>query len=73
MSRQPFYQATKLLLFYLKREYIKLSIWIVSLVATTVAVALAFSGLYQSDTERQLMAETMENPAMKALIGRGFG
>lgn len=73
MSRQPFYQATKLLLFYFKREYIKLSIWIVSLVATTVAVALAFSGLYQSDTERQLMAETMENPAMKALIGRGFG
>ena len=73
MSRQPFYQAMKLLLFYLKREYVKLSIWLLGLVVTTVAVALAFSGLYQSDTERQLMAETMENPAMKALVGRGFG
>lgn len=73
MSRDPFYQAKKVLRFFIKREYVKLTIWLLSLIATTVATAFAFSGLYQSDSERQLMAETMENPAMKALIGRGFG
>lgn len=73
MSRQPFYQVEKLLRFYIKREYVKLFMWLMGLLATTVAVALALSGIYQSDQERQIMAETMENPAMKALIGRGFG
>ncbi|GEN56296.1 ABC transporter permease [Halolactibacillus alkaliphilus] len=73
MSRQPFYQVGKLLRFYIKREYVKLFTWLTGLVVTTVAVALALSGIYQSDQERQMMAETMENPAMKALIGRGFG
>lgn len=73
MRKQSFYQANKLIRFYLKRERVKLPVWIINIVAVNLAVALAFSGLYQSKEERQMMAETMENPAMKALIGRGFG
>lgn len=73
MSRQMFYQSGKVLRFFVKRERFKLAVWIMSITAVNVLVALAFSGLYQSDEERQVMAETMENPAMLALVGRGYG
>lgn len=67
------HQTIRLLRFLLQRERVKLFIWILSLVIVTVATAGAFSGLYQNDQERQAMAETMQNPAMKALVGQGYG
>lgn len=73
MANQLTYQSGVLFRFLVKRERMKLSIWIVSILLTTLAVAVAFTGLYQSVQERQAMAETMRNPAMAALVGQGYG
>ncbi|WP_117149404.1 ABC transporter permease [Paraliobacillus zengyii] len=66
-------QSGVLFRFLVKRERVKLPIWIMSILVTTLSVAVAFTGLYQSVQERQAMAETMRNPAMAALVGQGYG
>lgn len=73
MSNQASHQIGFLFRFLLKRERMKLLIWILSFLIVTISTAVAFSGLYQSDVERQAMAETMKNPAMSALVGQGYG
>ncbi|WP_017473551.1 ABC transporter permease [Amphibacillus jilinensis] len=73
MANQPNYQTGLIFRFLFKREVVKLLVWIVPIVAMTVTIALAFNGLYETQEERQALAETMENPAMKALVGQGYG
>ncbi|SDC20369.1 ABC-2 type transport system permease protein [Pelagirhabdus alkalitolerans] len=73
MAKEANARTGKLFLFLCKRERIKLPVWIVSITLVTVLVALAFDGLYETATDRQYMAETMENPAMIAMVGKGFG
>ncbi|PRO66370.1 ABC transporter permease [Alkalicoccus urumqiensis] len=57
----------------LKRDWLRLTIWFLSLVLVQAATALSFPGLYTNETERQQLAETMINPAMTALVGPGYG
>ncbi|WP_058306092.1 ABC transporter permease [Gracilibacillus massiliensis] len=63
----------QLLFFTLRQNRVASLIWAISLVGVTVLTASAFTGLYQSDQERQSMAQTMENPAMTAMVGPGYG
>ncbi len=62
-------------LFFFKWRQIRLSslIWTISLVGVTVLTASSFSGLYQNQEERQSIAQTMEKPAMIAMVGPGYG
>ncbi|WP_027107810.1 ABC transporter permease [Lacticigenium naphthae] len=62
-------QTSILTRFIFKREWVKMIIWIGSIVGVTVAVAAAFTGLYSSEAERQGIAQTMDNPAMTAMLG----
>ncbi|CAM3875166.1 ABC transporter permease [Alkalicoccus chagannorensis] len=71
MKEQASRHTLELLRFYLRLDRIRLGIWLVALTFFTVIVPPAFLGLYESDQERQLMAETMENPAMTAMVGTG--
>lgn len=59
--------------FILRRDRIRIPIWIISFVGITVAVAISFTDLYATSEARQAMAETVLNPAMTALIGPGYG
>lgn len=59
--------------FIMRRDRIRLPGWIFGFVFVTLLIAVAFTGLYGSDEERQAMAATMENPAMTAMTGPGFG
>lgn len=59
--------------FILRRDRIRIPIWIFSFVFATVAIGAAFTGLYENAQERQAIAATMENPAMTAMVGPGFG
>src|SRR5690625_4562278 len=59
--------------FILRRDRIRIPIWIISFVGITVAVAISFTDLYVTSEARQAMAETVLNPAMTALIGPGYG
>lgn len=68
-----YFQSTKQLLYWKwKQVRIASIIWILSLVAITLLTVIAFDGLYQSQQERNVMAETMKNPAMVAMVGPIF-
>ncbi|RNA70005.1 ABC transporter permease [Alteribacter keqinensis] len=73
MKKQLFNQTGRLSRFILRRDRVRLPVWILSIALVTFLTASSFSGLYQSDEERQAIAETMMNPAMTAMVGPGYG
>ncbi|WP_096202277.1 ABC transporter permease [Bacillus sp. FJAT-45350] len=66
-------QTGSMIRFIVRRDRIRITTWLIALIAITVITASAFTGLYQSDAERQAIAETMKNPAMIAMVGPGYG
>src|SRR5699024_11109 len=68
-----FHNSGTLTRFILRQDRIRIPVWIVSLIALTLAVAGAFSGIYTNEAERGGIAETMRNPAMTAMVGPGYG
>ncbi|MBS4179065.1 ABC transporter permease [Lederbergia citrea] len=73
MARQIYNQTGTLSRFILRRDRIRIPVWLLSICAVTLAVAHAFTDLYSSKQERQTIAETMKNPAMTAMVGKGYG
>lgn len=59
--------------FIMRRERMRTSIWLISLILLTVLVVMTFTDMYVTELERQAIAETMENPAMIAMVGPGYG
>src|SRR5699024_7080429 len=57
----------------LRRDRIRISIWLFSIIGITLIVADAFEKLYANETEREAIAETMRNPAISAMVGQGYG
>ncbi|MDG5786779.1 ABC transporter permease [Evansella sp. AB-P1] len=57
--------------FILRLDSIKIPLWLVGLTFFTLIVPPAFVGLFDSQQERDAMAETMANPAMTAMVGPG--
>ncbi|MFC4401553.1 ABC transporter permease [Gracilibacillus xinjiangensis] len=68
-----FHSTSRLFHFKLRQNKLSLSLWISSLVFITIITAVAYSGLYKTDQERQAVAQTMDNPAMVAMVGPGYG
>ncbi|MEW9502756.1 ABC transporter permease [Jeotgalibacillus marinus] len=73
MSTKLFYKTGRLIRFILRRDRIRLPVWLLSIFALTIINALSFASLYSTDQERQAIAETMINPAMTAMVGKGYG
>lgn len=73
MMKHLFNQTGALVRFILRRDRVRFPIWIISLSLITFSVALAFTDLYETEEERQAIAETMRNPAMLAMVGQGYG
>lgn len=73
MAKHSVDGTASLMRFILRRDRIRISVWLLSFAAVTVIVAVAFKGLYQNAQERQAIAETMRNPAMTAMVGPGYG
>lgn len=63
----------KLAMFILRRDRIRISVWIFAITLITVVIPPAFDEMYHTQQERQVMAFTMENPAMVAMIGPVYG
>ncbi len=59
--------------FGLRRERVGIPIWIISIIGVSVAVALAFPAIYPPGPERDVVAETLQNPAMISMIGPAYG
>lgn len=73
MNKQLYYHTGILSRFIIRRDRIRIPIWLFSITLITILVANAFTNLYANDQERQAMAETMQNPAMSAMVGQGYG
>src|SRR5690625_2523934 len=55
--------------FILKRDRFRLSLWVIGIWFFTIIVPVSFDSLYPSQSERDMMADTMNNPAMIAMVG----
>ncbi|TXL65107.1 ABC transporter permease [Cerasibacillus terrae] len=55
----------------IRLDRIRIPLWLIGIVFFTIMVPIAFDDMYSSQKERDVMAETMENPAMTAMVGPG--
>lgn len=53
----------------LRRDRLRTIIWLVGILALVVGFGSAIPGMYPSEAERLVMAETMKNPAMVVMLG----
>ena len=68
------YENTSVLArFILRRESIRTPVWIISILSFTIMMALLIPGLYTQGADREIMAETMKNPAVTVMLGPGYG
>lgn len=58
--------------FIFRRDRLHIPLWLIGITFFTLIVPLAFVDLYDSQEERDGMAETMANPAMTAMVGPGY-
>ncbi|RPF53389.1 ABC transporter permease [Aquisalibacillus elongatus] len=68
-----FNQVGSILKLILRRDRLRISLWVLGFWVVTILTAVAFEDLYPTDSDRQEIAVTMENPAITALIGKGYG
>ncbi|MCH1626503.1 ABC transporter permease [Ferdinandcohnia quinoae] len=73
MSNQLFSNTGKLSRFIIRRDRLRIPIWLLSLAIFTFVLALAIPGMYPTQQERQIVAETMVNPAITAMMGPAYG
>ncbi|WP_248509905.1 ABC-2 transporter permease, partial [Sporosarcina sp. NCCP-2222] len=57
--------------FILRKSWLYITIWLLGISCMTLIVPLSFSELYPTQQARDVMAETMRNPAMTAMVGPG--
>ncbi|MBS4219844.1 ABC transporter permease [Bacillus sp. FJAT-49711] len=73
MASKYYNETGSLTRFIIRRDRIRIPIWLLSLSSVTYLTAIAFKDLYATDLDRQAIAETMRNPAMTAMVGKGYG
>jgi len=73
MASQLLESTWNLVRFTVRRDRIRIPIWVVSISFITILIAGTFTNMYKSEQERQAIAETMRNPAMTAMVGPGYG
>lgn len=71
MADTLYKKTAKLSRFTIKRDRVRLSLWIIGISFFTLIVPFAFTDLYPSQQDRDVMAQTMRNPAMTAMVGPG--
>ncbi|MFO8069871.1 MAG: hypothetical protein R6U02_07895, partial [Alkalibacterium sp.] len=73
MASQAFAQTSRLFRFALKKDWVKISIWLLGAALYVFIGVFAFVEVYGDPAEREAMALAMQNPAMEALFGRSIG
>jgi len=59
--------------FVFRRDRIQILIWLIGIIGFTVVLAPVFDNLYGTEAELAVMGETMQNPAMIAMVGPVYG
>ncbi|PIC83646.1 ABC transporter permease [Sporosarcina sp. P1] len=71
MKGAPFAGVLRLSRFIIRQDRMRYLWWLVGIIAMTLVVPPAFNELYPTEQDRNIMAETMKNPAMEAMVGPG--
>lgn len=67
-----FYNTGSIIGFILKKDKIKILIWIIALIAYAVGFVPVFQGILDTSSNPQVLVDTMKNPAMIAMVGPVF-
>ncbi|WP_026478629.1 ABC transporter permease [Alkaliphilus transvaalensis] len=73
MSKQLYSNTWKYTHLLLRRDRIRVSIWILAIILITLVIAPAYTQLYPTQQDRLMAAETMNNPAIIAMLGPAYG
>lgn len=71
MAGNLFKQTGSLSRLIVRRDRIRIPLWLIGLSFFTLMVPVSFTDLYGTQQARDVMAETMKNPAMTAMVGPG--
>ncbi|QQK75425.1 ABC transporter permease [Salicibibacter cibarius] len=71
MAQSLFKKTGSLFRFMLRRDRLRIPLWLIGITFFTLIVPIAFVDLYASQHERDGLAETMANPAVTAMVGPG--
>lgn len=72
-SGGPLTGTGTLVRFMLRRDRVRLPVWILAIVLFTMASVVALPDLYPTVEDRQARAALMENPGTRAVSGPGYG
>lgn len=72
MNRHLFYNTTNYLKTIIKKDIVKILIWLISLSGFVIAVGFAYPALFPDPQELIGLAEAMRNPVMVAMFGPIF-
>ena len=67
-----FFNTHNIIKFILKKDKLKLLIWIIVLISYGVGFVPIFDEILNTSTNPQVLLDTMKNPAMIAMIGPVF-
>ena len=70
---QAFAQTGRLFRFSIKKDWLKIWLWLIGAAFFVFIGVFAFVEVYGDPAEREAMAYAMQNPAMEALFGRAIG
>jgi ABC-2 type transport system permease protein len=62
-----------LIRFILRRDRIRIPIWVVAIVFSVVGTALVLPDTFPTAADRQSRAELVDNPALSLILGPGYG
>lgn len=57
----------------LRRDRLRIFIWIIAITLVVMSTAALLPDIFTTDMERQIIAETMKNPAITFMLGPGYG
>lgn len=69
MNEGRFAQSLFLTRFYLKKDWLKITVWLLCLVGLMVIAAAKFNGLYGTSSATDSIVSTLKSPAMVSLFG----
>lgn len=72
MIRENFKGTSQLIRLFIRQHRLKISLWLVGIVSISVIVALTYPEIYKNQEDIMGFAITMDNPAMKAMLGSGY-
>lgn len=73
MTYELFSGSGKLTRFILRRDRMSILLWLMGIIGFTLLLVPILNNLYSTDEELAVIAQTMQNPAMVALIGPVYG